>query len=397
VHLNQVALSFTWPSAVSPLSIPASLDIDSHGSMEWNFDTSNDIFLPFPSPASFILSLFCDGFTKPATFSFPLAAYQASSAGGSYRFPNEASFFVTGEFWYGQNGTHGAGACGSQLFGQDLGVVGFDSKSMSWSFTLPDTNGDQNSDLRIWNKPICAMADGIVLEAINDVPNNPHPLHWTSEADLQQQPNDQQLNYWGSFTHGGGGNHFYIQHGEQAVLYAHMQKGSLTQQFLTVGAQVKAGDLLSLAGNSGNSTGPHLHIHAIKGTAPESGRLRPLPFNGILAIDMAAASFPYPQSPWVTVQGQGLPNVPSLIWPGTVWGTLSDKGIYEVAIDPLALILRSDIYVLLTLPDPPPPEVIERQVSATVKTMPPAERKRALARAKKFMVFVQALQRELET
>ena len=166
--------------------------------------------------------------------------------------------------------------------------------------------------------------------------------------------------------------------------------------FLTKGAQVKAGDLLGLAGNAGNSIGPHLHIHAIKGTQPEKGPLRPLPFHGMLVIDQTAASLPYPQSPWTTVEGQGLPDVTSLIFPNTVWNKLVKPAINTVSIDPLALILRNDVYVLLTLPDPPPLEVIESQVRAMVKSMAPAERKSALSRANAFMAYVQALQRELE-
>ena len=396
VHLNQVAISFSAPPAVNSVSIPVSLDIGPNASAEWNFDTSNDIFLPFPPPASLKLSLSCDGFSNPAAFDFPLAAYHASSPGGSYLFPTETALFSTGEFWQGQSGTHGAGAYGSQLFAYDLGVVAFDPVNMNWSGLLPGTTGTKNEDFRIWGKPVCAVADGVVLEAVNDVPNNPHPLQWTSQADLNQQLNQQEMNYWGSYPNGGAGHHFYIQHGEEVVLYAHMQKGTLTQNLLPTGSLVKAGDKLGVAGNAGNSTAPHLHIHAIKGTQPESGPLRPLPFHGILAIDTTAAAIPYPESPWTTVQGQGLPDVPSLIWPGTAWGTLSNKGIYQLAIDPLALILRSDIYVLLTLPDPPPIEVLERQVQTMVKAMAPAERKRVLERAEALMVYVQALRRELQ-
>ena len=65
-------------------------------------------------------------------------------------------------------------------------------------------------------------------------------------------------------AHAGAGNHFYIQHGNEVAGYAHMQKGTLNSKLLAAGAKVTAGDVLGLAGNSGNASEPHLHIHAIK-------------------------------------------------------------------------------------------------------------------------------------
>src|SRR4051794_18097790 len=73
VHLNQLKLSFTAPPAVSAVSIPISLDIAPSATVEWNFDTPNNILLPFPTPSSFKLSLSGTGFTSPAKFNFPLA------------------------------------------------------------------------------------------------------------------------------------------------------------------------------------------------------------------------------------------------------------------------------------------------------------------------------------
>src|SRR5262249_51812870 len=53
------------------------------------------------------------------------------------------------------------------------------------------------------------------------------------------------------------------------------QEGSLNPDLLTTGVSVKGSDFLGLAGNSGNASEPHLHIHAVKGTTPETGPLRP--------------------------------------------------------------------------------------------------------------------------
>src|SRR5262249_5076953 len=147
------------------------------------------------------------------------------------------------------------------------------------SCLLPGTDGTHNGDYRIWGKPIYAVADGTVLEGVDGVPTNPTPItSWTDQNDLNAKLADQGTTYWWvvcpnlcKFPNGGAGNHFYIQQCDEVVLYAHMQPGSLPAKLLTKGAAVKAGDFLGLAGNAGNSTAPHLHIHAIKGTQPEQG------------------------------------------------------------------------------------------------------------------------------
>jgi hypothetical protein len=55
------------------------------------------------------------------------------------------------------------------------------------------------------------------------------------------------------------GNHVFIDTGTETVKLAHLRPGTVT---VTVGQSVRAGDLLGQVGNSGNSTEPHLHIHA---------------------------------------------------------------------------------------------------------------------------------------
>jgi murein DD-endopeptidase MepM/ murein hydrolase activator NlpD len=60
---------------------------------------------------------------------------------------------------------------------------------------------------------------------------------------------------------GGYGQYAYIEHqiNGQTILtvYAHMQRGSSPLQ---VGDRVSVGDFIGLVGNTGTSTGPHLHF-----------------------------------------------------------------------------------------------------------------------------------------
>lgn len=71
------------------------------------------------------------------------------------------------------------------------------------------------------------------------------------------------------------------------------------------------------------------------------------------------------------------------------------REIHEVAIDPLALILSDAVYVRLTLPDPPPIDLLTDQVDQAVSRMSADERKRAEARADAMAEYAKALKRSL--
>jgi hypothetical protein len=190
-----------------------------------------------------------------------------------------------------------------------------------------------------------------------------------------------------------------IQHATDLVLYAHLERGSLNPQLTQApsGATVKAGDFLGLADNSGNSSGPHLHIHAIKGTQPWQGPPRPLLFREINVIDRSAINPPDPSGPWVTAAEQALPSVDALIWPSPTKPIhFGIRSFYEAAIDPLVLVLAPQVYIKLTLPDPAPIEVWTREVRELVRGMTPEERAAAKARVKALGEQVRVLERVFE-
>jgi len=55
------------------------------------------------------------------------------------------------------------------------------------------------------------------------------------------------------------GNYVLLDCPRMTLLLAHLKRGSIR---VRAGDLVEAGDFLGLAGNSGNSSEPHLHVHA---------------------------------------------------------------------------------------------------------------------------------------
>lgn len=88
---------------------------------------------------------------------------------------------------------------------------------------------------------ILAVADGTIVLAIDGVAENVPGSRPATTLDAR------------------GGNIILLDIGEEHfVTYAHLIPGSLT---VSVGDQVRKGDVLGRIGNSGNSDAPHLHFH----------------------------------------------------------------------------------------------------------------------------------------
>jgi hypothetical protein len=114
----------------------------------------------------------------------------------------------------------------------------------------------------IWGETVHSPCDGTVAAAVDGLPD----VRPGSPADASHP----------------AGNHVYIDCRDQGVqvLLAHMLAGSMQ---VAAGDDVAAGDPVGRAGNSGNTSEPHLHIHARTGGTledPSSGSGVPILFKG---------------------------------------------------------------------------------------------------------------------
>lgn len=336
ITLKNLVVSFIGAPALPAVTMPVLVGVENPvtkvvemkspqiaagASLAWFFQPDNNITLPMPAPGQIKMALSADAFSDAVNVTMPLKAHQSPVPGGSYEFPAKARDFRVGEYWSGQGESHAAAGDGSQLFAYDMGVMAFDKANNAWNDKLPGKDGSKNSHYRIYGKPIYAMADGTVLRFKNDMADN------TKMGKQVPTPNPVE------------GNHFWLQHGDEAVVYAHFQPNSLNPKFTKIGAVVKRGEFLGLSGNSGNSTNPHLHIHAIEATKPWGGPLRPLPFRNTFMIDRSALKPPSPDGKWVKAEDQGFADTPMAIWPATTapawyppgWAEVTRNGIPEAA------------------------------------------------------------------
>jgi murein DD-endopeptidase len=108
-----------------------------------------------------------------------------------------------------------------------------------------DTHHDgttKNENSWGWGEPVLAVADGKITQSVDEFPDNtPGILPPVTLDNI-------------------AGNRIILQIAQNRfVMYGHLQKGSIK---VRGGEHVHRGDVLALLGNSGNSTGAHLHLQA---------------------------------------------------------------------------------------------------------------------------------------
>jgi hypothetical protein len=104
----------------------------------------------------------------------------------------------------------------------------------------------QNEDWYTYGEAVLAVADGTVTEIVEGVPDNTPP-----EVTTLMTPKTV------------AGNYIILNIGNSRyAVYGHLKPGSIR---FKNGQRVNRGEILAQVGNSGNSTGPHLHFQIANG------------------------------------------------------------------------------------------------------------------------------------
>lgn len=200
----------------------------------------------------------------------------------AYPFPSKGRNLPEGVYWQITGHDNGSKR-------RDMSATRFDSGTGKWTRSHPASagfEGDANS--LIWNVPVYAPADGIVIGCWRVALDGDDP----AEAGCGDNPADPTA----PCQRPGGGNHVWLWIPDQSrlLLLAHFRQDSVPEHICSHGRTiianakdktgpfgltpelanpfpwptVKKGDFLGKVGNSGKSSGPHLHIQAQKCKTP---------------------------------------------------------------------------------------------------------------------------------
>lgn len=147
-----------------------------------------------------------------------------------------------------------------QRYGIDFQIV--DEKNIMLPTPLPEVL--TNEMFYCYGQELLAIADGVIANIKDGIPENTPQA--SGEIITGYKMNSETV----------AGNYLSIKIGEdQYIHYAHLIPGSLR---FKLGDKVEKGQVIGLLGNSGNSTGPHLHFNFTNGTSANGSRGLPYVF-----------------------------------------------------------------------------------------------------------------------
>lgn len=234
----------------------------------------------------------------------------------------------------------------AQIRGKDIGARRLSANNVWTGLRAGKTDDTVNENYIVYGKPFYAMAAGTVVGCWRNAPDNPakskHP-----DFTNNRMPK--------------GGNHLYVlQDDGNYVLYAHAKPGSiptalcphnavqlssnkrdggepslLVDTKVVKGARVTPGMPLGLVGNSGDSSGPHLHVHVVR-----NGVAQPMPFRRGMTTPLGDDDRADIDGPWTRLDGKEMPARRVLLWAPHRQGNYTFNGVpaanYQRMVDHLA-------------------------------------------------------------
>jgi len=201
-------------------------------------DRFNQIYLDGPAPPSLRVHIHCEGFDEPFTETFDLIRWSDPTGDGPVLLPfllNDLDHdeYVAAQAFHYFNGRWS----GTQIFAHDIGIEA--RVDGVWTVARTAEPPTRNEDIRIFGRPVRAMADGEVFEVEDRWRDNPY------KAVDKDHPKY-------------GTNYVWVRYRDLEVKYVHLRRGSA---IVSAGQEVTAGQKLAEVGNSGNTGGdPHLHL-----------------------------------------------------------------------------------------------------------------------------------------
>lgn len=315
--LGQPASNFLSPRVVEPgqeyafhncnCNYPVK---DKNDPNEVKIPKSYPIVINTPYPPIATIAVYVQGFRAPVIKTVPITPH--TNDGGPLRYPGKASDLRHNEAWATSSNHLGD----SQAFGLDTHVRGWNNTS--WSESYPNGDTTQPESARAYGMPVYAMSTGTVCSALNDLPE------WKNyprvEKEIEPEPKSPSTGKYSS-----SGNHVYVRTGDEISLYAHMQPGSIPTELLQPGATIKQGQYLGKVGYTGATSGPHVHIHVARESAPGSCKgndIRPLPMTfgklqSLTRAEATALALDHNMDPldWTQLFNHSSPHKFSLLYP----------------------------------------------------------------------------------
>lgn len=154
---------------------------------------------------------------------------------------------------------------------------GFDLIKVDKEMNLSSSSGRENESHIFYGEEVIAIADGVVVDTFEQLPDNPAAGELLPEEDLGKVIMES------GYLPVAAGNYVVIEHPEdECSFYAHLIPNSLK---VKNGEKVKQGQVVGLLGNSGNSSAPHLHFQLMQGSNPLTARGLPCKFTNLTGLE----------------------------------------------------------------------------------------------------------------